>query len=373
MEVFGKEERTMRPNIKSGDFPMEELLVIKGARILLTEDNVINQQVATELLEDAGFEVHLALNGREAVDKVTTVGSDRPFDLVLMDLQMPVMDGYQATREIRKSYNSGELPIIAMTADALAGIRESCMEAGMQDYVTKPIDPAILFRTLSKWIKPREIIRDSASQIVKRSGHVAEMPVIPGLNTEMALRRMNNKLSLYLNVLTSFYKENAGICADIRKTFEQKDYGASKRLAHTFKGLCGSIGAERLREQAEELEKTILEQDQPAFDRVMMILEPMTNDMTGALSVQLGQNYALQGRKQDPALAIQIIAKMKEMLQSKNPKAKSLLADLGKTGVEGTDFIALESHINRYDFKNALKSLENIEQKVKKQLNEKNE
>ena len=152
MEAFGKHGgRKSRP-IKYGVEKISEIGNIRGARVLLAEDNEINQQVATELLEKAGLRVTIANNGKEAIKAIE--GSE--FDLVLMDVQMPEMDGLEATGYIRENPRFSNLPIVAMTAQAMTGDREKCIEAGMDDYVTKPIDVNDLFSALVKWIKPKD-------------------------------------------------------------------------------------------------------------------------------------------------------------------------------------------------------------------------
>jgi CheY-like chemotaxis protein len=152
MQTFSREApESVTPTARE-DRTAERLQDIRGAWILLVEDNEINQQVARELLEGAGLPVAIATNGEEAVGAV----KKKDFEAVLMDVQMPVMDGYQATREIRKDERLKGLPIIAMTAHAMTGDREKCLKAGMNDYVSKPIDPDELFFTLVKWIKPGE-------------------------------------------------------------------------------------------------------------------------------------------------------------------------------------------------------------------------
>lgn len=119
-----------------------------GGRLLLAEDNLLNQQVAVELLQDAGYEVEVAQNGEEAVRMV----GEQAYDAVLMDMEMPVMDGITATRRIREDERFTSLPILAMTANAMAGDRERCLEAGMNDHVAKPIDPEGLLRTVERWV-----------------------------------------------------------------------------------------------------------------------------------------------------------------------------------------------------------------------------
>lgn len=151
MEAYDKEVKSTRKERGSGDEKPEGFDRVRGARILLVEDNEINQQVAVEILEHEGFRIDVAVNGKEAVSKLSEI-----YDLILMDLQMPVMDGYKATEEIRKNKQYDDLPIIAMTADAMSGVREKVIDIGMNDYVTKPIVPKDLWMALVKWIKPGE-------------------------------------------------------------------------------------------------------------------------------------------------------------------------------------------------------------------------
>jgi two-component system sensor histidine kinase/response regulator len=154
MRVLGADVSERR---SAGDAPsllLEEMAAIKGARILLVEDNDLNQEVASEILTDAGFVVEIADNGQIAVDKVTK-NSGLPWDIILMDMQMPVMDGVAATVEIRKDDRFGDLPIVAMTANAMQQDKDRCLAAGMVDFVTKPIQPDELWAALRRWVKPK--------------------------------------------------------------------------------------------------------------------------------------------------------------------------------------------------------------------------
>ena len=152
MQAFGEAVPETSRVAKRREQGAEALEHIRGANVLLVEDNEINQQVAREILEGAGLNVTLANDGQEAVNAV----KENNYDAVLMDVQMPVMDGYTATREIRKDDRFKELPIIAMTAHAMTGDEDKSLESGMNGHVTKPIDPDQLFATLQKWIKPSE-------------------------------------------------------------------------------------------------------------------------------------------------------------------------------------------------------------------------
>ena len=181
---------------------------IRGAHILLVDDNIINQEVASEFLQDVGMDVTIASNGRECLDALTC----RPYDLVLMDIQMPVMDGLEATRRIRQNSRFKDLPIIAMTAHAMTGDRDKSLAAGMNDHITKPIDSAALYLALKKWIKGRKTGgtsgkpgRTDVSCRLPADG--LSLPDLPGIDQAEALKILNNKTDLFVKMLYDFQKE----------------------------------------------------------------------------------------------------------------------------------------------------------------------
>jgi PAS domain S-box-containing protein len=240
----------------AGDAPtdtFEQLATLKGSRVLLVEDNDLNQEVAAELLHDAGFIVDLAENGLIALNKIRAAD----YDIVLMDMQMPVMDGVTATREIRKEARFKDLPVVAMTANALQGDRDRCMEAGMIDHVAKPIEPEILWKALLKWIKPRHRADAEGEPLVAQD---ADLPSgIDGLDMVDGLRRMRGKKPLYLSMLRKFIIGQKSVVAEILKALEGNARNRAERLAHTLKGVSGTIGATGLQQLAEKLETAIKE------------------------------------------------------------------------------------------------------------------
>jgi PAS domain S-box-containing protein len=238
----------------TGDAPtdaFEQLAVIKGARILLVEDNDLNQEVAIELLRGAGFVVDLAENGQVALDKVKAAD----YDIVLMDMQMPVMDGLTATREIRKEERFKDLPIVAMTANAMQRDRDLCLAAGMNDHVAKPIEPDDLWKVLLKWIKPRP---SAAAAVTPQAVQDDGLPSgIEELDMVNGLRRVLGKRKLYLSMLRKFVAGQKSATVEILKALDGDDWGAAERLAHTLKGVSGNIGAAVVQELAEKLEAAI--------------------------------------------------------------------------------------------------------------------
>jgi CheY-like chemotaxis protein/HPt (histidine-containing phosphotransfer) domain-containing protein len=230
----------------------EQLAAIKGARILLVEDNDLNQEVAIALLTDAGFVVDLAENGQAALDRVSTAN----YDIVLMDMQMPVMDGETATREIRKDARFKDLPVVAMTANAREGDRERCLAAGMNDHVAKPIEPEDLWQALLKWVKPQHATRAQ----VRPPGTEDALPsAIDGLDMASGLRRVLGKKPLYLSMLHKFVAGQKSAIPEIAKALDDNLPDIAQRLAHTLKGTCASIGASGLQQLTETIETAIME------------------------------------------------------------------------------------------------------------------
>ncbi len=259
MEVFGKDIRTKRGGVSKGLKYVKEIEKIKGACLLLTEDNEINQQVAQELLNEAGFIIEIACNGMEAVGKVANSGHPSKYDAVLMDLQMPEMDGYTATKEIRKMKEYDSLPIIAMTADAMSGIREQCFAAGMQDYITKPIDPDEVFGKLCQWIKEdvHRVVPEVTTVEKKIAVPDIELPTFSALDVNDGLMRVMGKKNLYVELLNKFLKSNADSYNEIIAAVKASDQEKAIRIAHTVKGVSGNLGAKDLQAVAAKLESAL--------------------------------------------------------------------------------------------------------------------
>ena len=210
--------------------------VLAGARVLLVEDNPFNQELANDLLGRAEVVVQVANNGREAVDMLAR----ERFDAVLMDCQMPVMDGYAATREIRSDPRWRDLPIIAMTANAMVGDREKVLAAGMNDHIAKPINVIEMFGTLARWIR---LDVDAASN------------GFPGIESAAALEGMMGDEALYRRMLGKFRDREADFSARFGAACAERDMVAAMRLAHDLKSVSGSLGATGVQEAAEALEQ----------------------------------------------------------------------------------------------------------------------
>jgi len=207
--------------------------VLTDKRVLLVEDNDINQLVAKDILEQVGIRVSVASNGEEAIK---LVGANK-FDVVLMDVQMPIMDGYKATEILRKTYSNSELPIIAMTANALRGDRERSIESGMNDYISKPINPELLYETLGKWL-----LGNSIKNIEKPSDKKVEI-----LEFEETLIRLGNNQDLYYVILKRYSDNYSNVAKELSHLSINKQYDEAKRFIHSLKSVAGNIGAMKLR------------------------------------------------------------------------------------------------------------------------------
>jgi PAS domain S-box-containing protein len=290
MQAFGESVPETSRIAQRREQGTEALEQIRGANILLVEDNEINQQVAKEILEGAGLKVSLAADGQEGVKAV----NESSYDVVLMDIQMPIMDGYAAAREIRKDERFKELPIIAMTAHAMAGDEDKSLKAGMNGHVTKPIDPDQLFSTLQKWIKPSE-----KRAHVKQAEVPAEQPepdkVLPaedelpeslsGFDLADGLKRLQGNKKLYRKLLLSFATDYNKVANEIRQALDAEDFDQAHSLVHNLKGLAGNLAATELQAAAMNLEKLVkgVEKKTPSLNELNLKFSELETALNQAL------------------------------------------------------------------------------------------
>ncbi|MDT8998301.1 PAS domain S-box protein [Paucibacter sp. APW11] len=278
----------------AGSRPASDLSTIAGARILLVEDNELNQQVATELLQQAGFVVELAENGAVALERLKRQGAAPDIAIVLMDLQMPVMDGFTATRALRVLPACATLPVVAMTANAMGGDRERCLEAGMNDHVAKPIDPEQLWATLLRWIPPLRAA-DMAMALptppIDGDAVAAHIGPIAGLDVQVGLRHALGRESLYLSLLDKFSKTQRDFPARLAAALDAGDWHSAELLAHTFKGLCAQIGAGALHVLALGLERSVNDHGP----------RPLLDASTAQVAHSLADLVSAIGRRLQPA------------------------------------------------------------------------
>jgi len=370
--VFGhgnEEEITARSSQKG--FDIEQLKSIQGARILLVEDNEINQQVAQEILEKAGFVIDIAEDGKQAVEAVEKTS----YDLVLMDIQMPVMDGYESSKEIRKNPQFKDLPILAMSASAMTQDMENALAAGMNGHVPKPIELNLLFSALLEWIKPGErempepvIIADSQENPIEN-----ELPTdLPGIDTKTGLERVAGNEKLYRNILKKFAKNQATSIEEMRKALEDNDIELATRLAHTIKGVAGNIGATHLQTAAKDLESGI---QQEGSDVATILIESTQTQ----LELVVRSIHDLEKGIDTPTISTEpkgntaeiakLTAQLKKLLEDDDTEAAEVIEELKKQ-LKGSEveqkLVLIEEAIGEYDFEVALEELNQMNQIIDK-------
>lgn len=334
---------------------------LHGKRILLVEDNYINQLVGVEMLENMQVEVVVASNGEQALE----ILEKNIFDAILMDIQMPGMDGYETTAHIRSNSKFGHAstPIIAMTAHALTGEREKALEAGLNDYVSKPVDVAQLSNTLARWLTPDTSIAETQNSMPAISALLLSPGIVDTFNTKVALARLGS-LDLYKRLLGLFPKENKGKVAEIRQAIQEKQMKTAQRLAHTLKGAAATIGAEALSQTAEGLEKQLRENQQDGLEK---LLNKMEDQLQAAIAAIGPQSISVSGdaaqktpTEQDLAAIMQ---KLALLLKDDDAEAVSLSNTLlagHETGNKKAKLKELHRLVSKYNFPAALSYLRNL-------------
>jgi two-component system sensor histidine kinase/response regulator len=353
-----------------------EMSNIAGARILLVEDNEINQMVACEMLRGAGFEVDVADNGQIAVHSVAArLAEQQPYDIVLMDMQMPVMDGVTASRLLRETHSAQTLPIVAMTANAMKADRDRCLDAGMNGFVTKPINPEELWQALLHWIQIRPGLGVQAAPVhATQTGKAADASVdglmqaltaVPDLDVNLGLLRTNSNPAFYVSLLKKFVAGQADAVQHIRQCMQDGDPATAERIAHTLKGVAGNLGATTLQASAEALE-TSLRTDAPesqtraAAERVSEQLDQLVAALRiapGFLPEAAHAHATLSDAER--GASAQVIQQLKALLQEDDSAAVELWeAHASALRVMVPNAAAIESAIGDYAFEEALEMLE---------------
>ncbi|MEW5720942.1 MAG: response regulator, partial [Chloroflexota bacterium] len=344
---------------------------VAGARVLVAEDNEINQQVAREILEGFGLNVEIAANGNLATQALAA--HPNRFDAVLMDLQMPEMDGYEATRVIRARANGKTIPIIAMTAHALSSEQQRCLDAGMNDYVSKPVAPDLLLATLSRWIAPRSdqptVIPSVKPEPAPDSPELPE--ALPGIQLRDALKRTMGNRQLLWELLGDFRQTYSGAAEQIRQLLARADNPTARRLAHSVKGVAANLSMPQVFAAARDAEMAIKENDHVRIAAELENLEQALKPVLESIA-QLGESSsaeptgALAPAPIDLARLRPVLAELKTLLKRNSLSARKqfglLKEQLNGTGGEIQMQIEhLETCLVRLDFKQAQEHLAAIE------------
>ncbi|HWY58561.1 MAG TPA: response regulator [Terriglobales bacterium] len=367
LEVLGTSSKNSDEIRPSTDVNLDQM---HGARVLLVEDNELNQEVALGLLENARLSIDVAENGKIAVRMV----SERDYDLVLMDMQMPVMDGISATQAIRSNPRFRTLPIIAMTANAMASDREKCIQAGMNDHVSKPIDPNVLFATMIRWIKPGPIQpsappQESAS--LPREVALASSEPLPdsidGINLKEGLMRVAGNKRLYRDLLLQFATKYGDANSQVSAALKSGDQKLAERIAHTIKGVAGTMAIKQIQFAAEKLEKAVRDGD-PAIFLILQDFTKLLQPQIVAIEQALGTlttptPESDPNREFDPVAASHEAVRLRSLLEASDADSEETfhtLQNILAGHVEKAQLDGLGADIGEFDFAEALMKLDTI-------------
>jgi two-component system sensor histidine kinase/response regulator len=361
-EALGKDVEVETTKDRKHDTAKDSMKKLGGAKVLLVEDNEMNQELALELLRQAGMDVTLAENGQEALDALAKANY---FDGILMDCQMPVMDGYTATRAIRKMPQFKDIPIIAMTANAMVGAKEKVIEAGMLDHIAKPLNVNEMFNTIAKWIRPANPIENmAAEEEVKPASD--ELPDLPGIDMKVGLATTMNNMKLYRKLLGKFRDSQADFSDQFAAALKDADETAATRCAHTLKGTAGNIGAKGVQGAADKLEHTCNEgAAKKAINTLLKdVLEALKPVLEGLQQLDAADTPGKQTKEAaDPAKVQELMEKLKSLLEDDDTDAGDVLEELSAL-TSGTPMAKklrkVTAAVGDYDFEEALKKFAEI-------------
>ncbi len=309
------------PTIGRGNQENGPVPVFREASVLLVEDNELNIQVAEGMLEKWGIKPAVARNGEIALSKV----KDTRYDLIFMDMQMPVMDGITASHEIRKVFTIDELPIIAMTANAMAEDIEKCAQAGMNGHIAKPIEPDKLLGTLQQYLKSYETVEERPDDIAGQKD--MEKLFIPGLRAEAAVDRLGGSWATYRDLLELFLSENKDTEAQLTGLLESGQFQEAQLLAHTVKGTAGAIGAVQTADRAKDVETALKNQEDPGrIADLVSALAGELNPLLGLLRSEFAAGVDVTGQSTSGVGAVLtqeslgLLYDLGDVLKKHNPK-----------------------------------------------------
>ena len=346
----------------AGDVPWTRPILLAGKRVLVVEDDPVNQQVVGGLLESLGIDVTRVGGGRAAIETVATSS----FDLVLMDVQMPDMDGLETTRRLREEPPGDDLPIIALTAHAMKGDRDRCLAAGMNDHLTKPIDPERLAEVLCAWLGAERPQMGAPSTAIPAAGAGDETGTPADgagvIDVEEGVRRVGGVRTTYMRLVRQFVSDHGGVAVALRRCVADGDIDRLRRLTHTLQGVAANLGAHQLAGISRALGKAAGTATEWEVQRILVQLESALAAVIDIVStmedVGRGSDRTVAGA--DDTSMDQSLARLAVMLREGNAESLDRLCSLRReVNREDLDRIleSAEGSVRAYDYEQALQSL----------------
>ncbi|WP_161984401.1 response regulator [Mariprofundus erugo] len=334
---------------------------LQGAHLLLAEDNIINQELALDLLIQHGISVEAVNNGAEVLDRL----EHDTYDGILMDCQMPVMDGYEATRRIRQQARFMDLPIIAMTANALSEDREKVLAAGMNDHIAKPVHLTRMFNTMAQWISPSRSVSDRGSHVLPPSSRdeAIHLPTLAGVDTARGLSITMNNVAMYRRLLIRFRDSEQHFAQQFRDAAFDADPGTQRRLAHSLKGAAGNLGIKGVQQAASALEQACVDKPDEVdqcLNQVMAELLPVLESLNG-LKIEPVAGQADHLPDMDPAAVEPLLQELQRQISNCALDSEATierLAPLLRASRYREAFAAVSKAVAEYDFESADQKLQ---------------
>jgi two-component system sensor histidine kinase/response regulator len=375
MECYGKNVASSKDRLEPESLKADALAPIRGARVLLVEDNEINQQVASELLEQAGLVVEIANHGREAINMIER----NLYDVVLMDIQMPIMDGYAATTHLRNDGRYADLPILAMTANATTADSAKSLQVGMNAHIKKPINPADLFEALLTWIKPgdRGVTPVVARPRIEVPEENLEALELAGFDVKAGIARVGGSVGSYQRVLRKFSDNQASSIEQLRAAAEAGDQELAVRTAHSLKGAAGALGITEVQGLAAELELALGK----SFQGVdMKLYEDLEQHLANSIAlIQAAMPTAVASSEsvlEPPKINSEIFVRLafiQQQLEDFDSEAEDSLDDL-KADLMGSDvaelLVPISKLVSAYDMEQAAEQLAEMRATLKEQYSD---